>query len=324
MRRLAATAFLLLAGSTLLPRAGPLADRKKHKRDLSDFGTYAVRFQPGTTIEQMSKASRKAAAGTVIADLHQINAMAAASLDASFLDALDATPDRRRASSSTAPRPSPQPARRRAAARRRREIGDSRRVRSVARPVPVGRRSDGRPAPRPRTSGAGVTVALIDTRRGHRPARDEVRAGRPVALHPLRRARRASSARRTVARCSRSTTAAEGRQRPRHLGGEPDRRRAERVRVERHRAGAEDPRPEGARGRLRLRLDLGHLRAARLVRPGRERRQHVAPRVRRPDEPGRRRELPPLGRRRRTTAAARARPSSRRPATTTSASTARS
>src|SRR3954470_14754242 len=91
MRRLAATAFLLLVGSTLLAASGSAGGPKKHTRDLSDFGTYAVRFHAGTTTEQM-RAAIKAAGGTVISDLHQINAMAAASLDAAFADRLDATP----------------------------------------------------------------------------------------------------------------------------------------------------------------------------------------------------------------------------------------
>jgi hypothetical protein len=90
MRRVVATAVLALLGSTLLVASGT-AQNLKRKRDLSGFGTYAVRFQAGTSTAQM-RAAIASAGGTVISDLHQINAMAAASTDASFPDTLDATP----------------------------------------------------------------------------------------------------------------------------------------------------------------------------------------------------------------------------------------
>jgi hypothetical protein len=93
MRRFAVSILVLLVGTALLAggAASGAKQSPKHARDLSAFGEYAVRFQPGTSLATMTKTVKRAK-GTVIEDMHQISAVAAASTDPSFFTALTADP----------------------------------------------------------------------------------------------------------------------------------------------------------------------------------------------------------------------------------------
>src|SRR3954453_20268413 len=91
MRRLFVSVVFVLLGATLVASAGALGGVSKRKRDLSAFNSYSVRFQPGTSTAQMVPAIT-AAGGGAVADIHQIRAMAAASLDPHFGDTLAAPP----------------------------------------------------------------------------------------------------------------------------------------------------------------------------------------------------------------------------------------
>jgi hypothetical protein len=91
MRRFAVSTLLLLFGAALLASGASSSANGKHKRDLSAFGEYAVRFQPGTSLADMANAVKRAK-GTVIEDMHQISAVAAASADPAFAANLTANP----------------------------------------------------------------------------------------------------------------------------------------------------------------------------------------------------------------------------------------
>src|SRR4051794_30410419 len=90
MRRLAVMVMCFALGASVL--VGTAASGGgKHKRKLSAFGEYAVRFQPGTSLQDMTKVVKKAG-GTVIEDMHQISALEVASADKNFLTKLQGNP----------------------------------------------------------------------------------------------------------------------------------------------------------------------------------------------------------------------------------------
>ena len=91
MRRLAVTALLCTFGASVLVGTASSENRERHKRELSAFGEYAVRFQPGTSLQDMTKVVKKAG-GTVIEDMHEIAAMEVASTDSTLLAKLPASP----------------------------------------------------------------------------------------------------------------------------------------------------------------------------------------------------------------------------------------
>jgi subtilisin family serine protease len=91
MRRSIFWLALALIGATLVAASGAAGDKGKHHRDLSAFNSYSVRFVPGTSLQQMTRAIQKAG-GTVVADMHDIGAMEASSLDPAFATKLNATP----------------------------------------------------------------------------------------------------------------------------------------------------------------------------------------------------------------------------------------
>jgi hypothetical protein len=90
MRRFSFSVLILVVGVALVATGGA-AGGKKHKRQLSAFGEYAVRFHPGTSPSDMVKIVRKAK-GVVIEDMHQISALEVASTDPNFVPALTANP----------------------------------------------------------------------------------------------------------------------------------------------------------------------------------------------------------------------------------------
>ena len=89
MRRLIVLVSALLGSGVVLATAvssGATLD----KRDTSAFGEYAVRFQPGTSLQAMT-AAVGAAGGAVSEDMHQIAAVEVASNDGHFLKKILAT-----------------------------------------------------------------------------------------------------------------------------------------------------------------------------------------------------------------------------------------
>ena len=155
------------------------------------------------------------------------------------------------------------------------------------------------PAWRRTTGDRSIAVAVIDSGVDAEPPR-AARRRRQVArrqLHPLRRPEGALRPRlhRPLGPARLPRRRLRG---PRHLGREPHRRRAQRLCLERRRAGCQDRLLQGARGRTRRALDVDPLRSRRRVlRPAHRRREHVDRGLRRSVGSGFGRRLPALHRR---------------------------